>query len=82
MFSSKNLRISPEVSGFMIGSSCLGFGRGKPPIDLKASGSVGGNPPPTVRVSVRAQASCLGWSGIRVGWTVLATSSKTIKPNY
>ena len=52
MFSSKNLRISPEVSGFMIGSGCLSFGRGKPPTDPKASGFVGGDPPLTVEVSV------------------------------
>ena len=54
MFSSMNLRISPGVSGFMIGSGCSGFGRGKPPTDPKASGSVGGDPPPTVGVSVWA----------------------------
>ena len=54
MFSSMNLRISPRVSGFMIGSGCSGFGRGKPPTDLKASGFVGGDPPPTVGVSVWA----------------------------
>ena len=52
MFSSKNLRISPEVSGFMIGSGCSSFGRGKPPTDPKASGFVGGDPPLTVEVSV------------------------------
>ena len=54
MFSSKNLRISSEVSGFMIGLVCSGFGRGKSPIDPKASGFVGGNPPPTIGVSVWA----------------------------
>ena len=54
MFSSKNLRISPEVSRFMIGSGCSGFGRGKPPTDPKASSFVGGDPPPTVGVSVWA----------------------------
>ena len=52
MFSLKNLRISLEVSGFMIGLVCSGFGRGKSPIDPKASGFVGGNPPPTIGVSV------------------------------
>ena len=52
MFSSKNLRISPEVSGFMIGSGCSGFGREKPPTDLKASGFVGDDPQLTVGVSV------------------------------
>ena len=73
MFSLKNLRILPEVSGFMIGSGCSGFGRGNLPTEPKASGFVGGGPPPTVGVSVwvfsvRARAS---WSGIRVWWTVL-----------
>ena len=52
MFSLKNLRISPEVSRFMIGSGCSGFGRGKPPIDPKASSFVGGDPPSTVGVSI------------------------------
>ena len=54
MFSSKNLWISPKVSGFMIGSGCSVFGRGKLPTDLKASGSVGDDPPPNVGVSVWA----------------------------
>ena len=54
MISSKNLQISPEVSGFMIGSGCSGFGRGKPPTDSKAPSFVGGDPPPTVEVSVWA----------------------------
>ena len=52
MFSLKNLRILPEVSRFMIGSGCSGFGRGKPPIDPKASSFVGGDPPSTVGVSI------------------------------
>ena len=52
MFSSKNLRISSEVSKFMIGSGCLSFRRAKPPTDLKALGFVGGDPQPTVKVSV------------------------------
>ena len=38
----------------MIGSGCLGFGRGKLPTDPKASGSVGGDPPPTIEVLVQA----------------------------
>ena len=54
MFSSKNLRISLEVSRFMIRSGCSGFGRGKPPTDPKAPSFVGGDPPPTVKVSVWA----------------------------
>ena len=54
MFSSKNLRISLEVSRFMIRSGCSGFGRGKPPTDSKAPSFVGGDPPPTVEVSVWA----------------------------
>ena len=54
MFSLKNLRISPEVSGFMIKSGCSGFGRGKPPTNPKASGFVGGDPPPTVEVLIWA----------------------------
>nr|POE70935.1 hypothetical protein CFP56_79137 [Quercus suber] len=54
MFSSKNLRISLEVSRFMIRSSCLGFRKGNLPTDPKASGFVGGDPPPTVGVLVRA----------------------------
>ena len=52
MFLSKNLRISPEVSRFMIGSGCSGFGRTKPPTNPKASGFVGDDPQLTVRVSV------------------------------
>ena len=67
MFSLKNLRISPEVSGFMIGSGCSGFGRGKPPTNLKASGFVGSDPPPTVEVSVKAVFSSS--SGGLVGYT-------------
>ena len=54
MFSSKNLRISPKVSGFMIRSGCSGFGRGKPPTNPKASGFMGNDLPPTVEVSVWA----------------------------
>ena len=50
MFSSKNLRILLEVFGFMIRSDCSGFRRGNPPTDPKASGSVGNNPPLTIRV--------------------------------
>nr|POF16039.1 hypothetical protein CFP56_45028 [Quercus suber] len=50
MFSSKNLQISPAVFGFMIGSGCSDFGKGNPPTNPKASSSVGGDPPPTVRV--------------------------------
>lgn len=79
MFSSKNLRISPEVSGFMIGSGCSSFRRGKPPTDPKASGFVGGNPPPTVEVSVWAVFS-LGSGGLvgyRVGWTILSHTHTT-----
>ena len=73
MFSLKNLRISLEVSGFMIGLVCSGFGRGKSPIDPKASGFVVAtrHQPSECqfgRFLVRAQA---GWSVIRVGWTVL-----------
>ena len=75
MFSSKNLRISPEVSGFMIGWDCSGFGRGKPPTNPKASSFMGGELPPTVEVSVRqfSVRARAGWSGIRVGWTVLVS---------
>ena len=54
MFSSKNLQISLEVFGFMIGSGYSGFGRGKPLTNPKALGFVGSNPPPTVGVSVWA----------------------------
>uniref|UniRef100_A0A7N2N057 Uncharacterized protein n=1 Tax=Quercus lobata TaxID=97700 RepID=A0A7N2N057_QUELO len=54
MFLSKNLRISSEVSGFMIGSGCSGFGRGKLPTDPKASGIVGDDPPPIIGMSVWA----------------------------
>ena len=52
MFSSKNLQISPKISWFMIESGCSSFGRAKPPTDLKALGFVGGDPQPTVGVSV------------------------------
>ena len=54
MFSLKNLRISPEVFGFMIGSGFSGFGRGKPPTNPKVSGFVGDDPPSIVEVSVKA----------------------------
>ena len=67
MFSLKNLQISPEVYGFMIGSGYSGFGRGKPPTNLKASGFVGSDPPPTVEVSVKAVFSSS--SGGLVGYT-------------
>ena len=84
MFSSKNLRISSKVFGFMIGPGCSGFGRGKPPTDSKVSGFVGGEPPPIVGVSVwvfsvRARA---GWSGIRVGWTVLMLTEFRVAKNH
>ena len=69
MFSSKNLRILPKVSVFMIGSGCSSFGRGKPPTDPKASSFVGGGPPPTVGVSVWAvfDSSSSGLVGY-MGW--------------
>ena len=67
MFSSKNLQISPKVSRFMIELGCSSFGRGKPPTDPKALGFVGGDPPPTVEVSVWAVFG-LG-SGKLVGYT-------------
>ena len=60
MFSSKNLQISQKVFGFMIGSSCSGFGIGNPPTDPKASGSVGDDPPPTMGV--------VGSSGFQFGF--------------
>ena len=52
MFSSKNLRISPKVSRFIIRSGCSGFRRAKLPTDSKVSGFVGGDPQSTVGVSV------------------------------
>ena len=72
MFSSKNLRILLEVSGFMIGSGCSDFGRGKPPTDPKASVFMGSDPPPTVGVLVWAVFG-LGSSGLvglvgNTGW--------------
>ena len=67
MFSSKNLRISPEVSGFMIGSGCSGFGRGKLPTDPKALDFVDGDPPLIVGVSVWAVFG--SGSGGLVGYT-------------
>ena len=48
------LQISLEVFGYMLGSGCSGFGRGKPLTDPKASGSVGGDPPLTAEVLVWA----------------------------
>ena len=70
MFSLKNLRISPKVSGFMIGSGCSGFGVGKPPTDPKASGFVGGDPSPTIEVSVWAVfGSGSSWLVGLVGYT-------------
>ena len=51
----------------MIESGCSGFRRGNLPTDLKASGSVGGDPPPTVGVSVRV-VSDLGSDGL-LGYT-------------
>ena len=38
----------PDVVDLMVGSGGSGFWGGNPPIDLKGSGSVGGNPLPTV----------------------------------
>ena len=43
-FSSKILRISPEVFGFMIGLSGSGFGGGNPPTDSKGVGFCGQRP--------------------------------------
>ena len=65
MFLSKNLRISLEVFGFMIGSGCSSFGRGKSPTDPKASGFVGGELPPIIRVSVLVFAGKQSWFGRR-----------------
>ena len=80
MFSSKNLRISQGVSGFMIGSDCSGFGKGKMPTDSKALGSMGGDLPSTVGVSVRAVFG-LG-SGGSVGYTSWVDSHKKKKNIY
>ena len=69
MFLSKNLRISLEVFGFMIGSGCSGFGRGKPPTNPKASGFVDSfvdsELPPTVGVLVLVCAGKQSWFGQR-----------------
>ena len=43
-FSSKILRVSPEVFGFMIRSSGSGFGGGNPPTDSKGVGFCGQRP--------------------------------------
>ena len=47
---SENLSISPDFVAFMVGSGGLSFWGGNPPVDPKGSGSVGGDPPPTVGV--------------------------------
>ena len=47
---SKNLSISSDFVAFMNKSGGLGFWGGNPPVDPKGSGSVGGDPPPTVGV--------------------------------
>ena len=42
--------MSPDVVDLVVGSGGSGFGRGNPPTDLKGSGSVGGDPQPTVEL--------------------------------
>ena len=43
-FRRKSFKLSPEVFGFMIGSSGSGFGGGNPPTDLKGVGFCGQRP--------------------------------------
>ena len=45
----ENLSNSPDFVDFMVGSGGSGFWGGNPLADLKGSGSVGGDLPPTVR---------------------------------
>ena len=54
----------PDVVDLMVGSGGSGFWGGNPPIDLKGSGSVGGNPLPTVGlVGLGGGGSISGGSG-------------------
>ena len=47
---SEKLSILPDFVAFMVGSGGSGFWGGNPPAARKGSGSVGGDPLPTVRL--------------------------------
>ena len=47
-FVSEILRMSSDVVDLVVGSGGSGFGGGNPPTEPKGSGSVGGDPQPTV----------------------------------
>ena len=60
--------MSPDVVDLMVGSGGSGFGGGNPPTDPKGSGSVGGDPQPTVElVGSGGVRSVSGGSGRLVG---------------
>ena len=67
-FSSDILRMSPDAVDLVVGSGGLGFGGGNPPTEPKGSGSVGGDPQPTVGlVGSGGGRSVSGGSGGLVG---------------
>ena len=62
------LRMSPDVVDLVVGSGGSGFGGGNPPTEPKGSGSVGGDPQPTVGlVGSGGGRSVSGGSGGLVG---------------
>ena len=67
-FLSEILRMSPDVVDLVVGSGGSGFGGGNPPTEPKGSGSVGGDPQPTVGlVGSGGGGSVSGGSGGLVG---------------
>ena len=67
-FLSEILRMSPDVVDLVVGSGGSGFGGGNPPTEPKGSGSVGGDPQPTVGlVGSGGGRSVSGGSGGLVG---------------
>ena len=67
---SENLSISPDFVDFMVGSGGSGFWGGNPLANPKGSGSVGGDPPPTIELvgSGGGGSSSGGFGGLG-GWT-------------
>ena len=67
-FLSEILRMSPDFVDLVVGSGGSGFGGGNPPTEPKGSGSVGGDPQPTVGlVGSGGGRSVSGGSGGLVG---------------
>ena len=67
-FLSEILRMSPDVVDLVVESGGSGFGGGNPPTEPKGSGSVGGDPQPTVGlVGSGGGRSVSGGSGGLVG---------------